>query len=100
MRHLRQLPAEGISNALARGAIALRVGPYVYRIETNLPEVCRGLQILYGDFSLAAEHEFVDFDVAGVCNNVCVDARSFYLIARAPLTPFRMDKLSHFSNGV
>src|SRR6056297_1014337 len=64
MRQLRQLPAEDFSRALAQGSLALCVGPYIYRIESNIPDVCHGLQTLYGDFSLAENGEFVDFDVA------------------------------------
>ncbi|MCB1844462.1 MAG: HprK-related kinase A [Halioglobus sp.] len=64
MRRLKDLPAREIAAALDEGALALHVGPYVYRLETNLPDVCRGLQTLYGDFPVAGKDAFVDFDVA------------------------------------
>lgn len=64
MRRLKDMPAQETAAALAGGTLALHVGPYIYRLETNIPDVCRGLQTLYGDFPLAAGDAFVDFDVA------------------------------------
>ncbi len=64
MALLGHLAADNITQRLARGELPLRVGPYVYNIQTNLPVVAAGITTLYGDFPLADRSEFVDYDVA------------------------------------
>lgn len=70
MQHLRQLPQAELVRRLARGALALHVGPYVYKFRSNLQNIVSGLQTLYGDFPLAGAEEFVDFDVALQCTGL------------------------------
>ena len=64
MALLGHLAADNITQRLARGELPLRIGPYVYNIQTNLPVVAAGITTLYGDFPLADRSEFVDYDVA------------------------------------
>lgn len=66
MQLLKHLTASDISQRLARGLLALRVGPYVYNVQTNLPVVAGGVATLYGDFELIDPDEIVDFSVAMV----------------------------------
>lgn len=60
---LKELSGDTLASRLDEG-LPLVVGPYVYRIRTNLPTIVEGLQTLYADFSIAPEDRFVDFDVA------------------------------------
>jgi HprK-related kinase A len=63
---LNHLRADDINQRLASGELALRIGPYVYKVQTNLPSVSAGINTLYGDFPLADPDEFVDFNIAMV----------------------------------
>jgi len=64
MQLLGHLSADEFNRRLACGELPLRVGPYIYNIQSNLPTVAAGLKTLYADFSLAGAEEFVDFNVA------------------------------------
>jgi HprK-related kinase A len=70
MTLLCHLAADDVTQRLARGELPLRVGPYVYNIQTNLPTVAAGIATLYGDFTLADRSEFVDFNVALQCSGL------------------------------
>lgn len=63
MQVLKDLPPEEIRHRLADGGLALRIGPYVYKLQSNLPTVVEGVTRLYADFRLAADHEFIDYNV-------------------------------------
>lgn len=67
---LKHLSTVALSHQLARGDLALRIGPYIYNIQSNLPTVADGIATLYGDFELANHEEFVDFDVAMVSRGI------------------------------
>ena len=54
-------PAE-LRSRLADNALVLRTGPFTTRLHSHIPEVARGLSMLYGDFPLAPG-EFCDFHV-------------------------------------
>lgn len=64
MQKLGELTANELSQRLARGALALRVGPYIYSVQSNLPRVAAGIATLYNDFNLADPGEFIDYNVA------------------------------------
>jgi HprK-related kinase A len=64
MRLLRHLAADDFRQRLARGELPLRVGPYIYNVQSNLPTVAAGVATLYGDFRIADPGEFVDYNVA------------------------------------
>jgi HprK-related kinase A len=64
MQLLRHLAVDDFNQRLARGELPLRIGPYIYNIQSNLPAVAAGIATLYGDFLLADPGEFVDYNVA------------------------------------
>jgi HprK-related kinase A len=64
MQLLRHLAADDFSQRLTRGELPLRVGPYIYNLQSNLPVVAAGIATLYADFQLADAEEFVDYNVA------------------------------------
>jgi HprK-related kinase A len=70
MQLLGHLAADDFSQRLAHGELSLRVGPYIYNVQCNLPTVAAGIATLYGDFPLADPGEFVDYDVAILCRGL------------------------------
>jgi HprK-related kinase A len=70
MQLLSHLAADSFSQRLAYGELPLRVGPYIYNVQCNLPAVAAGIATLYGDFPLAGPGEFVDYDVAILCKGL------------------------------
>lgn len=72
LKHLRK---EDFNERLSRGELALRIGPYVYQMQTNLPSVSAGIHTLYGDFLLADPAEFVDFNISMVSKGLLHRAR-------------------------
>lgn len=64
MQLLNQLTTEEFNYRLAHGEIPLRIGPYIYRLQSNLSTVAAGIRTLYADFRLADRAEFVDYHVA------------------------------------
>lgn len=67
----------------------LRVGPYVYRVTTPLPEVAGAVSALYSDFPRAEPAAFVDYSVA------VVPRGRFAAAARQAL--FRFDDVDQFA---
>lgn len=76
MTLLRELPHDTLLDALKKDGLALRVGPYHYRIRSNLRDVSDGIRTLYGDFELAEPGAFVDFSVALQAKNLWQRARA------------------------
>lgn len=64
MRLLRHLATDDFKQRLAHGELPIRVGPYIYNVQSNLPTVAAGIATLYGDFRIAEPGEFVDYNVA------------------------------------
>jgi HprK-related kinase A len=64
MQLLSHLSADDFNHRLTRGELPLRVGPYIYNVQSNLPSVAAGIKTLYADFKLADPGEFVDYNVA------------------------------------
>lgn len=64
MNTLCQLTTDDFRKRLACGELPLRIGPYIYSIQSNLREVAAGIEALYADFALAGPEEFVDYNVA------------------------------------
>lgn len=64
MQTLRRLSDQTLHNTLANEGLCLHVGPYVYKIRSNIPVIRTGLKSLYADFPLADPTGFVDFDIA------------------------------------
>jgi len=65
---LKHMPTDALGHSLAVGDLALRIGPYVYGMQSNLPAVVAGIATLYQDFAIADPGEFIDFNVAMVRN--------------------------------
>lgn len=61
---LAELSAQAVAERLREGSLALRTGPFVFRIRAPIPLVAEGIALLYADYPLAEPHDFVDFDVA------------------------------------
>ncbi|MCW5632309.1 MAG: HprK-related kinase A [Rubrivivax sp.] len=64
---LGQTPSDEIRRALTRregGGLRLRMGPYVARLRSPLPEVAEAVAALYRHHDVAADECFVDFDVS------------------------------------
>lgn len=64
MQLLRHITAESFSQKLEATGLPLRIGPYIYNIQSNVPTVAAGIQSLYADFPLAETEEFIDYHVA------------------------------------
>ncbi len=64
MQLLGHLSADDFRQRLTRGKIPLRVGPYIYNLQSNVPSVAAGIEVLYADFELADPLEFVDYNIA------------------------------------
>lgn len=64
MQRVRDLSPAGFRNELRREGLRLRVGPYIYSIQSPLPVVAQGIETLYGDFQLAEQVGFADFHVS------------------------------------
>ena len=64
MRRLRDLSGHEIAARLHSGGLRLRVGPYCYVLQSNLPRIAGGIATLYTDFYLEESDEFDDFSVA------------------------------------
>lgn len=54
----------GLTEVLRGAGIALRVGSWVFRIRSDIPEVARGLGLLYPDYDISADPTaFADFHI-------------------------------------
>jgi HprK-related kinase A len=56
-------PAE-LHARLAAGTLRLRTGAFVARVESTIPQLAQGLALLYGDYPLAGEDSFADFQLS------------------------------------
>jgi HprK-related kinase A len=69
--------------------VRIHVGPYVYSIQSPLPLIQQGLEVLYGDFHLAGQTGFADFHVALRPANRVQQLRrkiDFYLDGQTPFS--------------
>lgn len=60
-------PAE-VSRRLCGEGLLLRTGPFNFRIVSAIESVAAGLRLLYADYPLAADDDFVDFTVTLQCS--------------------------------
>jgi hypothetical protein len=70
MQLLHHLAADEFKERLSRGDIPLRIGPYVYNLQSNVPSVVTGIETLYADFQLAKPGEFIDYNVTLECSGI------------------------------
>jgi HprK-related kinase A len=64
MPKLKDLAEQHRNVLLREGALQLCVGPYIYRLQSDLPSIRQGLASLYGDFALAEAKQFNDYNVS------------------------------------
>ena len=60
---LSSLSEGELTRSLRGEGLALRTGPFAFRIRTSIPAVAKGLQTLYADYPLLGPEAFIDFDV-------------------------------------
>lgn len=60
---LSTLTKDDLDRAVGGKGVSLQTGPFVFRVRSNIPSVARGLQLLYADYPLIPDDEFVDFDM-------------------------------------
>ena len=51
-----------ITDALANDGLSLRIGPFIARVQTRIPDIEKGIRLFYGDYVLA-DVPFADFHV-------------------------------------
>lgn len=64
MPQLNSLSASSLLTALRSAALPVCIGPYTYKLHSNLPVVAEGISTLYSDFPMAGPEGFVDFNIA------------------------------------
>jgi HprK-related kinase A len=64
MARLGDLTEKQLKTALYNEGLRLKVGPYVYCVESRFASTRLGLQTLYGDFPLADPSGFADYHIA------------------------------------
>jgi len=60
---LSELSSAEVGNRLRRHGLTIRTGPFNFRILSTIDSIAQGLMLLYPDFPLVPEGEFVDFTV-------------------------------------
>ena len=60
---LGELPPEHLTRLLRGTGLALRTGPFAYRIRSRMHHVQQGLQLLYAANPLLGADDFIDFDL-------------------------------------
>jgi HprK-related kinase A len=60
---LSQLRPAQVRQRLRSGGLAIRTGPFNFRISSSIESVAEGLSLLYADYPLAEVGEFMDFHV-------------------------------------
>jgi len=63
MRPVSALSTYEVSTQLRQGTFRIRVGPYTYRLTSNLPQIGAGISRLYADFPMVEDRAFDDFNV-------------------------------------
>lgn len=64
MQKLSDLSEGTQKNLLRRGELYLQVGPYTYRLQSDLQSVSEGLATLYSEFRLASPGSFTDYNIS------------------------------------
>lgn len=60
---LSDLSSTDIRNRLRAQGLVVRTGPFNFRILSSIDSIADGLALLYADYPVVADHEFVDFTV-------------------------------------
>jgi HprK-related kinase A len=64
MQKLKSLSANAFNAAIRSSQLRLRIGPYVFSLQSDLSNVIEGIKVLYSDFPLAAPADFVDYNIS------------------------------------
>lgn len=57
------LPPGGVDDRLRADGLVIRTGPFNFRIDSPIRSVAEGVALLYADYPMADDSEFVDFSV-------------------------------------
>lgn len=87
---LGELSPTELSRRLARGSLRLRTGPFVTAVQSNQPEVLRGISSLYAAHPVEPDGSFTDFVIS-------VDRPAGLRHWFKPQTVFRFDGLAPFA---
>ena len=60
---LSMLDPDEVCRRLRGSGLAMKTGPFNYRIRTSIPSVASGMASLYADYPVVEDDEFIDFDV-------------------------------------
>ena len=85
------LGLDELSRRLRGAGLAIKTGPFNFRIRSSIPSVASALALLYADYPLVDENEFIDFEVhldlgAGVRRWIRPQVRFLY-DGRPPFEP-------------
>lgn len=58
-----QLQRHELASRLQGSGLTIRTGPFINRLRSSIPLVAEGVELLYADFPLADENEFVEYTV-------------------------------------
>lgn len=58
------LSTNELSQRLSNDGLLLKTGPFTFRVRSTLRSILDGIQILYGDYPLDSEENFIDFSIA------------------------------------
>ncbi len=93
---LSDLSTSEISNRLAGQGIGFRVGPVSVRLKSKIPTIGDGIQILYADYPLVNDDEFIDFHIKIARPNTLRrwyhPQVNFYLDDKAPFRPLPLSQ--------
>ncbi len=67
MIQLAELPHETLRAQLAGPGLNLRTGPFVNRVRSPLPDLVKGLRLVYADYTVSDPNDYADFHVALTC---------------------------------
>ena len=62
--YLRDLSITDIARLLRGPGIRARMGPFIFGMKTTLPQLFEPIHLLYANYPLEPEHDFIDFEVA------------------------------------
>ena len=60
---LSELKPDEVKSRLCNEGLVIRTGPFNFRIISSIPSVSKGLNLLYADYAVVSNPEFVDFTV-------------------------------------
>lgn len=81
---------------LSHAGLYMRTGPFVFQIQSDVPQIAQGIRLLYWDFPLAENGGFADFHIslARSCNigGWFRPQVRFYFDGESPFTPLPLNQ--------